>query len=328
MKHIIEFAPYIFMTGWAVYSAYYLWWSIRHTEKINVYVLESIPQIFATIGILGTFMGIAYGLYSFNVAKIEASIPELLDGLRTAFYASIAGIILLIVSSKFVEFAQKKHDALVLSPEAIALNKMIDLLSEMRLDVNRNFEYTQEINRKLEVVNTLGDLGAEVAELNRSLKQLSTDLEKTIDAGFENILIQQEKNNTVPHLQKLQEQINSLSEKIDSSQAEITQNLVNDLATKFELIVEEFKKSISETAKTELENIIAYLRQTGRALSDFPARFQAMSENLTKNFGHLQEMLQKTTLEALSQNNESTAVMKKQIQEMNEIIKYFYTIYS
>ncbi len=328
MKHFVELMPYFFMAGWAFFSTYYIIWSRKHPEKVNIYVLESIPQIFATIGILGTFMGIAYGLYSFDVKKIEDSIPELLNGLRTAFYASIAGIILLIVSSKFVEYTQKRYDSVVLSNETIALNKVVDLLTEMKYDVAKNFEYTLEINRKLDVVNTLGDLGAEVAELNRSLKLLSSDLEKTIEAGFENLLVQQEKNNTVPHLQRLQEQIDGLSAKIDNSSAEITQTLVNDLANKFELIVEEFKKSISETAKTELENIIAYLRQTGRALSDFPARFQAMSENLTKNFAHLQEMLQKTTLEALSQNNESTDAMRKQIQEMNEIIKYFYTIYS
>ena len=328
MKHIVELMPYFFMAGWAIFSAYYIWWSQKNIQKVNKYILESIPQIFATIGILGTFMGIAYGLYSFNVTKIEASIPELLDGLRTAFYASIAGIIFLIISSKFVEFTQKKYDAAVPTPETEALYRVVELLTEMKYDVSKNFEYTIEINRKLEVVNTLGDLGAEVAELNQSLRKLTQDLEKTIEAGFENVLIQQEKNNTVPHLQRLQEQINGLSEKIDNSSAAITQNLVNDLADKFAQIVEEFKKSMSETAKTELENIIAYLRQTGRALSDFPARFQAMSENLTKNFEHLQEMLQKTTLEALSQNNESTAVMRKQIQEMNDIVKYFYTIYS
>jgi MotA/TolQ/ExbB proton channel family len=328
MKHFLELMPYFFMGGWAVFSAYYIYWANRFPEKMNVYVLESIPQIFATIGILGTFMGIAYGLHSFNVRKIEDSIPELLDGLRTAFYASIAGIILLIISSKFVEFTQKKYDRMVPTPETVALNRVADLLAEMKMDVAQNFEYTQQINQKLDAVSNLGDLGAEIADLNRALKALSTDLAKTIEAGFENVLIQQEKHNTVPLLQALQQQVDELSNRIDSSTAEITQKVVNELAVRIEVIVEEFKKSMSETAKTELENIIAYLRQTGRALSDFPARFQAMSENLTKNFGHLQEMLQKTTLEALSQTNESTSVMRKQIQEMNDIVKYFYTIYS
>ena len=328
MQHIIELLPYLFMSAWAVFAVFYILKARRQPESINMYMLESIPQIFATIGILGTFMGIAYGLSSFDVKKIEASIPELLDGLRTAFYASIAGIILLIVSSKFIEHSQKRIEKLIPTDEAVALTQIVALLTDLNEKMSNNYEYTLEINRKLESVNTLADLGSQVIELNRSLKQLSTDLTATIDAGFENILIQQEKNNTVPHLQRLQEQVDGLSLKIDQSSAEITQALVNELAAKFEKIVEEFRQSISDSAKAELENIINYLRQTGRALAEFPARFQAMSETMTKNFNQLQEMLKQTTIETLSQTNESTAIMRKQIDEMSQIVKYFYTIYS
>ena len=39
-----------------------------------------------------TFLGIAEGLYEFNPQKIDASIPALLDGLKTAFIASVVGV--------------------------------------------------------------------------------------------------------------------------------------------------------------------------------------------------------------------------------------------
>lgn len=39
-----------------------------------------------------TFLGIAEGLYEFNPQKIDASIPTLLDGLKTAFIASVVGV--------------------------------------------------------------------------------------------------------------------------------------------------------------------------------------------------------------------------------------------
>src|SRR5437016_3793919 len=75
---------------WLLFCVYYLY--IRSKDKINPYIFESIPQIFATIGILGTFIGIAVGLWNFDVNNIENSIPELLQGLKTAFFASIIGI--------------------------------------------------------------------------------------------------------------------------------------------------------------------------------------------------------------------------------------------
>jgi hypothetical protein len=45
-----------------------------------------------TAGITGTFFGIFMGLINFNTADLEGSIPELLDGLKTAFITSLAGL--------------------------------------------------------------------------------------------------------------------------------------------------------------------------------------------------------------------------------------------
>ena len=45
-----------------------------------------------TLGVLGTFTGIFLGLLEFDVAKIDASVPELLVGLKIAFSTSIVGL--------------------------------------------------------------------------------------------------------------------------------------------------------------------------------------------------------------------------------------------
>ena len=49
------------------------------------------PIIFS-LGIIGTFVGIAYGLYNFQTENIADSIPKLLEGLKTAFFTSIFGM--------------------------------------------------------------------------------------------------------------------------------------------------------------------------------------------------------------------------------------------
>ncbi|WP_166484973.1 hypothetical protein [Nitrosomonas eutropha] len=43
------------------------------------------PTILTTTGIFATFFGIALGLADFDAANIQASIPALLAGLKTAF---------------------------------------------------------------------------------------------------------------------------------------------------------------------------------------------------------------------------------------------------
>ncbi|MEX0584713.1 MAG: hypothetical protein WEB07_03030 [Natronospirillum sp.] len=55
-------------------------------------VATQAPSILTTLGIFGTFIGVAMGLYQFDSDAIEGSIPALLDGLRTAFWTSIAGL--------------------------------------------------------------------------------------------------------------------------------------------------------------------------------------------------------------------------------------------
>lgn len=50
------------------------------------------PALLTTLGILGTFTGIFCGLLNFDTAQIDASIPELLAGMKMAFLTSVLGI--------------------------------------------------------------------------------------------------------------------------------------------------------------------------------------------------------------------------------------------
>jgi DNA anti-recombination protein RmuC len=45
------------------------------------------------LGILGCFTGIALGLFQFDTNDIQKSVPELLNGIKTSFWASIAGVV-------------------------------------------------------------------------------------------------------------------------------------------------------------------------------------------------------------------------------------------
>ncbi|GAA6135904.1 hypothetical protein NBRC116188_26940 [Oceaniserpentilla sp. 4NH20-0058] len=54
---------------------------------------ESAPTILTSIGIFGTFLGVALGLNSFDTSALQDSVPQLLSGLKTAFWSSIAGLL-------------------------------------------------------------------------------------------------------------------------------------------------------------------------------------------------------------------------------------------
>lgn len=57
----------------------------------------STPALLTSIGILGTFVGVVIGLLDFDPKHIDESIETLLDGLKTAFITSLAGMAAAIV---------------------------------------------------------------------------------------------------------------------------------------------------------------------------------------------------------------------------------------
>jgi hypothetical protein len=79
------------ITQWAV-SMLLVCALLAHLFAYNEHTVYEGPSIFTTAGIFFTFLGIAQGLYEFNPQTIEASIPALLDGLKTAFIASVVGV--------------------------------------------------------------------------------------------------------------------------------------------------------------------------------------------------------------------------------------------
>ena len=50
------------------------------------------PTLLTTLGIFFCFSGIAWGLLDFNPGDIKGSVPQLLRGIRTSFWASVFGI--------------------------------------------------------------------------------------------------------------------------------------------------------------------------------------------------------------------------------------------
>jgi biopolymer transport protein ExbB/TolQ len=65
-----------------------------------------------SLGVLGTFLGIAIGLYHFDVTNIKESMPLLLEGLKTAFITSGVGIFFSIFASIKKPKNKKKSEAL------------------------------------------------------------------------------------------------------------------------------------------------------------------------------------------------------------------------
>lgn len=75
-----------------IFIAFILFVALTFHIRFNARTVANGPTILTTLGIFATFFGIAIGLANFDQANIQESIPHLLQGLKTAFWASVVGV--------------------------------------------------------------------------------------------------------------------------------------------------------------------------------------------------------------------------------------------
>lgn len=171
-----------------------------------------LPTILSSLGILGTFIGIAIGLYTFDVNNIDQSVPTLLQGLKLAFVSSIAGIIFTIIKKFELSREEKIEESLEESQdgESDDSKNIITILRDI-LEQNNYSEKLDELSLKLSGENnqTIGFM------LNQILQEINQ------------IKVQSDDNKTP---QNLEEQIKELLES-NKNQNEDLKLFINNLSS-------------------------------------------------------------------------------------------------
>jgi len=286
------------------------------TENVNEHLFDFIPHLFPTLGILFTFIGIAFGLWNFDSNNIEKSIPELMNGLKTAFIVSIFGVALLVIFSLWTNIKKKKLEEGVLSEETQAINKLIEAIQALRED----FSAMDHHGNRIKPGNLFRDIYNESVKQSNSLQTFSSDLAMTISSGFEEIL-----NNpsagVVAELKLVKAEIENLGNKLNDPATDMTQNIVKDLQSSMGKMIEDFKTSMSGETKDEMERLAQMLGQAGGSLADFPSKLQHMTDNLNENFSGLQDVIKHIAQQTISQSEHTTLEMRKQVEEMGETLR-------
>lgn len=302
------------ISGFAIWGGIYIYRRTR--ENNNEHLFEFIPHLFPTLGILFTFLGIAIGLWNFDSNDIEKSIPELMNGLKTAFIVSIFGVFLLVIFSFITSVKKKKLEAGLLSDETNAILKLTEIVNGLRNDLSS----TNDTGQTIKPGNLLRDIYQENSKQSNALQTFSTDLAITISAGFEQILNNPHEG-VVAELRSVKNELEALGNKLQDPATDMTQSIVSELQESISKMVEEFKNSMSGNTKNELDRLANLLEQAGGSLNDFPAKLQAMTENLNENFNELQEMSRQVSEQTFSQSEQCTIEMRRQVEEMSEILK-------
>lgn len=158
-----------------------------------------------SLGILGTFIGIAIGLFHFDASNIKESMPQLLEGLKTAFITSGVGISFSILLS-------------ILKPQTTKKEEIVTALEEVVKDFNKNL--TEQFGDNFKQLNVAVKNMIIWQDNYKSHIKQSEDTINHITKELRNISILKE--NEQENIKKLTNNLVASSEKVKLSLEETT----------------------------------------------------------------------------------------------------------
>lgn len=251
--------------GIVLISIFIIWavWYIRKSNSsTNKDTFDYIPHLFPTLGILCTFGGIAVGLWNFDGDNPDKSIPELLNGLKTAFYLSIAGIIASIIFTFITNIRRRKNEEGVLSPEVIAINQLTEVIIELK----NSLKATNEQGEELSPGSMFNQIQIEANNHSKLLTEIKNSISTNGEISFQIMesLITKDKNGNTVLLGNIMRDLYSESEK----QTNALKSFSTDLAITISAGFEQILNNPNEVLVGELKLVRGEIENLGNKLND------------------------------------------------------------
>lgn len=335
---------------WLLFSLYYIirLWYRKNTKSYNEYLYNSIPSVFTTIGILGTFGGIYLGLRNFNVNDIDNSIPMLLEGMKLAFLTSIVGIILSLIFRVFgqlilrtVELKEPPKQ----TDELSALSEILEVLKSTKTETKTNFD---KLNTSL-VGETETSISTQLVKLRNQTTDNQKEQEKQNDLleKIQTSLIGNEETSLLTQLEKLRNQLtdNYKEQKEHKDLLTAINENNKDLKSKFDEFGEilkknntealvEVMKSATETFNDQMTELIqrlvqenfAELNNSVQSLNDWQKENKEMISSLTEQFKSVSKDFEiaSVSIKEITENTtkltEDNSHLSKLIDELQKVL--------
>ena len=275
-------------------------------------VIEMFPSLVSTLGVLGTFLGITLGLYYFDTSNLSSSIPLLLNGLKTAFFTSLAGMVgSMFLSAKVNRLFDKETGGISDSAEAAGIVvKALETIKEQSGKQSQTqtlfYNAAQQIIQKIDA--SIEKMNANVETMSLALNAIGLEAsviknnQVSLEGKAESILLAvgniEETGKSSLSLSK--EQNTRFGEMLDHTEALVSgQGEISQHVSKF-----------GEVLHGEIVEIEDSMDKTNKLLTE---KFDEFSELLKKsNTEALVEVMKKVTEEFQNQMN---ALINKLIQE-------------
>lgn len=264
-------------------------------------ILEMIPDIFTSLGILGTFIGLVWGLKNFEPSSYETmtnSVSSLVAGIKVAFLTSIYGIAFAIIYSsgmksvfsdmneKLQAFLEKFHIYVLPTAENESRNLMV-------------------ASQKLQV---------------KAMKQMTEQLSAEMAQSFEKAIN--------PTFQKMNESLDVLTESVTSCQQDVMQEILRsflrEMNGSFKLQFKDFNDALAQLKKAQKENT-DYTTSLYHTMSDqLNSSYEKQSEtmkDMVNELGNAQGRYISTASRIAQENQEIQKMQQQDYQRVADYLK-------
>ena len=268
----------------------------RNSEKLvaNRRMVEFFPSLVSTLGVLGTFWGITKGLMAFDTTDLDRSIPDLLDGLKTAFFTSLAGMVGSMILSAFISRKQDEKDGGVsdINQAAGEITKAVKAMSDANTETIHSIQKQlteQEADRKA-FYRTVGEVMSKMSET-----------QKTMTSAIDSLVV----------LQRSQENTLADIKEANSSMLVSFGNL--------EEATNEQTVSINSVLKYTQE-VSEYTHHLGEIL-DVISGISGTEDEINEKVGKLKEIIHGEVIEIEDNMAKTNELLERKFNEFTELLK-------
>ena len=330
----------IFVT---IVSATGLIFHLKFNRKTALYA----PTILTTGGIFCTFLGIAIGLMHFDATNIRDSVPQLLNGLKTAFWASVFGVggALSLKGRDYIFGAQSDPNS---ASEATIndLNKSLSLLLSalaspdgeslvsqvklMRQDMNDKLEKLRISQEKS--LEALAEMGSKalIEALEGVIRDFNDKLTTQFGENFSKLneavhKIVEWQENYKSHVEVTEKAIVNASEALQIAMTTTTTLIekahqFSTTSDKLSTVIGEIEKQMSIIAEN-MNLLQSVLNDTSKAIPAMKLQTEEFVSNLTKSIRETSIMMTDTSQVAVKDIQTANSEMTKATTELANQIR-------
>lgn len=274
-------------------------------EELDSYVhkrmLEMIPDILTSLGILGTFVGLVWGLRNFEPSSYESmtsSVSMLVEGIKVAFLTSIYGVSLSIVytygikseytymTEELQEFLAKFHGYVMPTAENKSRNLLVAIQKQQ----------------------------------TEALTQMAEEFSTHMVSGFQAMI--------APTFERMNQTLESLSEAVTTRQQEALKEIVDaflvEMHNAFKVQFQDFQSSMEQLTRAQEENA-AYTQKLYQNLAgEMKAASAESSKNMDrilKNMGETQNQYLQTAGEILEENKKIQTQQQRDYEHLTDYLR-------